>query len=381
MRSRLVRLLLLAAWALLAPASAVAQEEDAEETDEPDTPESGRPGEGGSELERPPTESGAEDRRIAVLVLAASGVDPETADALTELAIGVIAARGGVSIVGKEEFQARLGQGEARSIECVSSTACLGRVGVELGVDELIAGTVGRRGSLWVFNVNRIAIRTGELAGRVFREVDGDVGALADALSRAVPELYRPVLRSAVLLVSANVDDAEVAVDGMLVGVFQGEAVRIDDLAPGRHEVVVSRAGYYDWSRVLNVAEGATMQIEASLDAPRIARGGASLHPLVWVGLVTALAGGGAAVGFGLVSQDEPEGMMTRAEAISFVDARQTEATFANIGMGVAAAGVVTAIIGLVVSDWGGREPAEGEADVAAVITPEGGSVRVGGRF
>ena len=68
----------------------------------------------------------------------------ELADALTELMIGEIAVRGGVSIVGKEEFQAQLGQTEARSLECIGSAACLGRVGVELQVDEVVAGTVGR---------------------------------------------------------------------------------------------------------------------------------------------------------------------------------------------------------------------------------------------
>ncbi len=336
--------------------------------------------EAGDALERPRAE-GDDSKRVAVLVLATSGVDPETADALTELVIGAIAVRGGMTIVGKEEFQALLGQGEARSIECVSSTACLGRIGVELGVDELVAGTVGRRNTRWIFNVNRIDIRTGELAGRVFREVEGDVGALADSMQQAVPELYERPRQPGGLLVSANVDGAEVVVDGSLVGIYHGSAVELTNVAPGRHEITVSAAGYFDWSRVVNVADGATMQIEAALDAPR-RRGEeepSGLSPLFVVGVGVAAAAGGVAIGFGIASQaTRPDGI-TRTEAVEFVDARSTEAAVADIAMGVAGAGLVTAVIGLLVSDFGGGD--QDVPDVAFSPLPGGGVIGVRGHL
>ncbi|NIS36436.1 MAG: PEGA domain-containing protein, partial [Actinobacteria bacterium] len=84
----------------------------------------------------------------------------------------------------------------------------------------------------------------------------------------AIPQLYARVSDPGALLVSADVDGAEVVVDGVLIGVFRGEPVELADVAPGRHELVVSAAGYFDWTRVVNVAEGATMQIEASLESP-----------------------------------------------------------------------------------------------------------------
>ena len=136
-------------------------ETEPETEPEPETEDAGE-GEGGEtareraeRLQAPPPDPA---KRVAVLLLAARGVDPETADALTEVAIGALAARGGATILGKEEFQAQLGQGEARSMECVTSTACLGRVGVELGVDEVIAGTINKRGAAWVFNIDRKSV-------------------------------------------------------------------------------------------------------------------------------------------------------------------------------------------------------------------------------
>src|SRR5262245_14757838 len=66
--------------------------------------------------------------RLAVILLATSGVEPSTADDLTEVLVSALAERGGFSLVGKEEFQAQLGQTERGSLECIGSVACIGQV-------------------------------------------------------------------------------------------------------------------------------------------------------------------------------------------------------------------------------------------------------------
>ena len=290
--------------------------------------------------------------RVAVLLLAAGGVEPATADSLTELAIGLVAARGGVTIVGKEELQAQLGQGEARSIECVSSTACLGRVGVELGVDEVIAGTIGRRSGRWVFNINRIDITSGALAGRAFREVPGDVGALADSIQAAVPELYSRPTATATLWVSATVAGAEISLDGQVMGTFHGEPLRAEGLAPGPHAITARARGYREWTRTVNLRSGATVQLEAA-PQPETSEGGTSISPLVWIGTGLAVAATATGTYFGLSSQNRPAANSQRRDALAFVEARQQDATIANVGFAVAGAGVLTAVLGLLLSDFG----------------------------
>jgi len=362
-------------WGLVLPPAGAQEPTPPDSEAAADAQDSGS--EAGSALPTPPAVAPRTPLlRLAILVLATGDLDPDVADALTELVIGAVAGRGGVTIVGKEEFQARLGQGEASSIECVSSTACLGRVGVELGVDELMAGTVARRGGRWVFNINRIDIHTGQLAGRAFREVDGDVGALADAIQDAVPSLYEQAERAATLLVSANVEPAEVSVDGMVVGTYRGEPLRVPDVTAGRHELLVSAAGRHSWRRSVNVSEGATVQLEAVLDIPVVSGG---VSPLVWVGAVVAGVGAGGAIGFGLSSRRDPAADESRADQIDFVDARRRDALIANIGMGVAAAGVAMALLGLLLSDFGGAEE-----DVAGLtIEPRAGGtmLSVAGSF
>ena len=312
-------------------------------------------------------EQPAGERRVAVLILATGEVDAETADSLTELVIGEVAGRGGVRIIGKEELQAQLGQGEQRSIECVSSAACLGRVGVELGVDEVIAGTVALRGATWIFNVNRIEIRSGQLAGRAFREVEGDLGQLADALVASIPSLYEAPREATTLLIATSVEGAEIFVDGALVGVYRGDPVRVDDVAPGRHEVTVSAPGHLEWTRAANVQAGTTLQLDASLEPVPVA-GDPYVSPLVYIGGAVAILGGGAATYFGLSSKRDPDPDLNRAEAVEFVDDRERAALFANIGFAAIAAGVLTLGLGLLLSDFDG-EP----ASVRAGVTPAAG--------
>lgn len=351
---------------------ALAQEEEtppSEEAPEEQVPE----GDETPPEDTPPPRDSTGRTRIGVLVLAVSGVDQDTADALTELAISAVARRGRVDIVGKEELQARLGQTEGGSIECVSSSACLGRIGVELGVDELIAGTVGRRGTTWVFNLNRFDIRSGELAGRVFQEIEGDVGALADGFEATIPNLFAHELNPATITIAANVAGAEIHLNGVLVGVFRDEPVRIDNLRPGRHELRVSAGGYFDWERTVSLGEGTQLQVEATLESPDV-ESGTYLSPLFVSGLIGAGIGAGLAIAFGVASQADPGNDVTRAQAFDFYDSRETEALIANVAWIGAGVGLGVAILGLVLSDFSDDSPM-----ASAMWTPNGFSLSYGG--
>jgi hypothetical protein len=300
----------------------------------------------------PPTST-----RVVVLLLATGNVAESAADDLSEVLIGAVAERGGVAIVGKEEFQARLGGGERGSLECVSSAACLGRIGVELSVDQVISGTIGQRDGTWAFNLNRVDVRSGDLLGRVFREVSGDLGAVAGELQDALPALYAVVRRPATILVSSNVEGAEVAIDGLVIGSYQGDApVRLEGVAAGQHEVRVRAPGHRSYVRAVHVASGATLQLEAELGSP-----GAS--PLVWIGAGLVVAGGGSAAAFGVLSQASTGAGSTRQEAIDAYAQRDTEALLANLGFAVLGAGAITLGIGVLLSLLSSGGGGDGDED------------------
>lgn len=321
--------------------------------------------------------------RIAVLMLPTGQVDPAMTDALTELLISQVAARDeDVRIVGKEEFQANLGQGDAGSVECVESVACLGRVGVQLGVAEVIAGTIARRdaadGAVWAFNLNRFDVRSGALLGRVFREVAGGLDAILDALEESFPELYVRRVQPGRLVVRATIEGAEVLLDGTIVGVYSGEPVRRETVEPGTHTLVVRASGHRDFERELEVPEGATMVIEAAL--VRAAEWEPS--PLIFVGAGIATASLAAAIALGIASQASPEPALSMRETIEgFYPARELEAISANVLFGVAAAGAVLSIAGVLLS--GSREPEASERGAGVAVAPsrEGAALIVRGRF
>lgn len=318
--------------------------------------------------------------RVVVLLLATGEVATSSADDLSEVIIGAVAERGGVTIVGKEEFQARLGGGEHGSLECVSSTACLGRVGVELDVDQVISGTIGQREGTWVFNLNRVDVRSGELLGRVFREVAGDLGAVAGELQDALPALYEVVRRPATILVTSNVQGAEVAIDGLVIGSYRdGAPVRLEGVAAGQHEVRVQAPGHRAYVRAVHVASGATLQLEAELSSPGVS-------PFVWIGAGLVVAGAGSATAFGLLSQAGLETGATRAQAIDAFAARDTDALLANIGFAVLGVGAITLSIGVLLSllaDSGDEEDVvrdpSARLDVAPL--PGGAALTLGGSF
>jgi len=325
-------------------------------------------------------------RRMAALVLTTGDLDPTMAGGLSEVLIGALAARGGVTIVGLEEFQAQLGQGDDGTLECISSMACLGRVGVQLDVVEVVAGTLAQRESRWVFNLNRVDIRAGEIVGRVFREVEGDLGAVADALHAAIPELYAPPPEPeppvppappepspGVLIVRTPVAGAEVTIDGALVGLTASGGLT-HELPAGEYALEVGASGYHRWSRTVAVRSGADTRLEVQLEEAYVE----SVHPWVIVGASIAGLALGVGIGLGVASQEDPSfdrdqrmtGEVRRADVVAYYDARRAEALAANVLYGLAGAAAASAALFLFFPE---RARVEG---VAVLPTPGGLTVQ-----
>lgn len=337
----------------------------------------GAPDEGS--LPEPPEHAAPASEPIAVLLLPSGDVEASVADALTELLIAAVAQRGGATIVGKEEFQAQLGQGDASTAECLESITCLGRVGVALGVREVVAGTIGHHGTTWAFALNRIDLRTGVTLGRVFREVEGDLGAVVRSLPESVADLYVETIEPGRLVVRASVEGAEVSLDGAVIGtVVAGEPVRRDLVEPGRHDVSVAASGHTTYRRTIDVESGTTFALEAELAA--LPHHGFEVPALTWALGGVALASLAGGIGLGVSSTGRPPEDATQREVQGYYAARQNEAIAADVCFGVAAAATAGALVPLVLAaiEDEGTPPS-----VTGSITPlvGGAFVAVGGAF
>lgn len=322
--------------------------------------------------QEPEVERAAAGRGVLVLVLPVDPADAGTANALTELLIGAVASSDRASsIVGKEELQAQLQQSDEDTLECIGSSACLGRIGIQLGVAEVLAATVARRDGRWLFDLRRLDPRSGESRAHAFREVEGELGALADAMLAALSTLDEEPTLTATLRVGVDVSGAEVSIDGRLLGTYEGTPLEAAELAPGPHEVRARAEGHLDWVRTVELEGGDVVRLEAAMrpepsevplaippppvTGPPSATG-TRLSPVLWVGMAVAVVGAGSALGFGLSSRREPAEGVNRAEALAFNDDRKRDARIANGAVGIALGGLGLMGLGLWLSDFGGPQ-------------------------
>jgi hypothetical protein len=77
-----------------------------------------------------------------------------------------------------------------------------------------------------------------------------------------VPVTSTPLPTTSNVTVEASVANCDIEVDGRFVGSTPSKF----SLAPGQHEIVVKKAGYRSWQRIMNVASGVT-QLNAQMVA------------------------------------------------------------------------------------------------------------------
>jgi PEGA domain len=69
-----------------------------------------------------------------------------------------------------------------------------------------------------------------------------------------------PVVQSTSIAVDANAPNCDIEVDGN----FMGSTPSSIDLVSGKHEIVVKKAGYKDWTRSMTVSSG-TIRVNADM--------------------------------------------------------------------------------------------------------------------
>lgn len=291
--------------------------------------------------------------KLAALILKSGEVDQELADNLTEVLIARIGQKQKMAIVGKERLRAQMGQDERRSLECIAQVACLGQIGVQLGVTRIVVGTLGRRGGDYLYNLTLVDIGSGKVENRIFELVAGKVDALIGAVQNTADRLFEPKVEPGAVRVRSAVVGAMVYLDDAFVG---STPVRRDGVEPGPHRLRVEKEGHRGWANQVEVPAGSTLEITVPLSSLPARR----RWPAALVGVSGALALGAGVVGIvlGVLSQQAPAGMQTRVEAIADNDRRHNLAVGANalfIGTGALAVIAVGTLIGCRADLFGGE--------------------------
>ncbi len=301
-------------------------------------------------------QDGEGPRRVGVILLPRGAASPEMTDSLTELLIAAVASRGTTEIVGKEEFQAALGRDDAGALECIESDACVGRMGRELRLDELVAGTLHifpDAPDRFRFELYRLDVESGSARGRVARELDGGFSALLGALTSSVDQLYVERVEPSALVVEATPSSAELVLDEEPLARGSDGIFRQGFLPPGDHVLIGRAPGHRALSRALTLEPGTTLMLRLELEPQpvRVEIGALSLG-LASGGLVSL----GVAIGVGLSSQSGAPADLGMRQSQAFYDARSLEATLANVLFVVGGVALLAAAVSLVFDLTGEQE-------------------------
>jgi PEGA domain len=269
----------------------------------------------------------------AVLGLEGIDVPPALTDDISEQLRQRVASTHDLRLVsGKDLVEVKL------VFSCADESAtCMAQAGKSLDAARMIYGSVKKAGEdyiVWLkmFDVRRGRIESG-LTDTLPRKHADAVGIKA-ASGRWLAKLLGRPADAGTIQVTSNVFGAIVALDGVAVGATADQPLIIPDVAPGSHELVVTKAGLSPAKQQFILAAGQTVPVSLSpqtaaslgteipaqaVDTEGAQAGvGASTNPAsrgtdngrggyrtgFWVTLAGGLVSAGAAVKFGLGVSD-----------------------------------------------------------------------------
>jgi TolB-like protein len=201
------------------------------------------------------TPASAEDKLpIAVMELAARGVDVAAAGALTTEVSNTLATLRVFRVITREDIQ-RMLQLEQTKQQCTGTVdaACMAEIGGALGVDYLIYGEVAKIAETYSVSLVLLDIGKAQAANRVNKKVT-DPRDLLDETELSTKLLVQPLLadKKGYLIVDTREGGAKVTIDGRLLGItpLPGRL----ELEMGAHEMVVEKEGFLVYAKTIDVA-------------------------------------------------------------------------------------------------------------------------------
>jgi hypothetical protein len=146
----------------------------------------------------------------------------------------------------------RLGDGEKAQLRAVKDSNGGGHVGAMTGAMVATAIVFFPAAPLFLFMHGKsVEIPKGtEVTAFVQGDMKLEMAKFAPAPAAGA---VAPTAAASGLTIESNVPNCDIEVDGSFVGSTPSTLT----LAPGKHDIVVKKAGYKDWTRSMNVASGA----------------------------------------------------------------------------------------------------------------------------
>jgi TolB-like protein len=131
-----------------------------------------------------------EELNLAVMPLAARGMEQSAADSLTSILSAQLNQIKGISVISQDDIKAMLSQASmASEMGCLDSLECVVEIGASLGLSKLVTGAVGKVTDSYVVSIQLIDVRKAEVDNRVLESFAGDERELQNAIKLAAYQL------------------------------------------------------------------------------------------------------------------------------------------------------------------------------------------------
>ena len=329
-----------------------------------------------------PFSAGAERTRLAVLGLAAQGVDEDAGATLTSLLGTELTRLDRFEVLSVEDVKSLVAATQLAQVlgcEGPSCSADLGALGSRLNAGRLVTGTVGLVGEKALLNLTLLDPAAGKVVNRASAEA-ASLESLPGEMRAAVLALFGIAGQ---LVLWNQVDGAQVFVDERLVGV--SPVPKLDLPREGTYTVRVYRDDSTPFEKTVDVRAGEVVRVKvdsvtfAELDARAASRRRWGRGLLA--GGAFALVAGGVLYGLAVRSDARLDELDLRRPDDVAAGREITSTTFAFTA-GAGAAGIV----GAGLAGTGGwllaSNPWQDQLDRFALLPVEGGAQLVlAGRF
>jgi len=190
-----------------------------------------------------PDGQGRIDQKLAVWRFDALGIEPELVARLETLFRMELDRLDRQALPSRRDIDRAI-TGEAR--ECTGEDRCLAAIGKRLGVDVIVAGTVGQLGDNYVLTIKSVDVASAHSLQRIQSDpLRGQPDELIEGVRVAAYRLLAPDQLHGAIQVQTDLIGAEVTLDGAVIGKtpLPRNGV-IGKLALGKHELRVAAPGY-----------------------------------------------------------------------------------------------------------------------------------------
>jgi hypothetical protein len=242
----------------------------------------------------------AKKSSVALLRIEPLGLEPELVGRLEALFRLELERLQGTPLPSRRDVD-RIVAADAALRSCSGESECLAAIGKKLGVQYMVSGTVAALGDSYVVNLKLVEVQSGKEIRRVEEPLSGPPDELIEAVRVAAYRLFAPEQLKGAIAVLADVNGAQVFLDGKLIGKTP-IAQAVTNLSVGKHSLRISATGYSDFLQDVEVRFQKTTQVVVRLQRAKLAgplgppgSGPAHDAPVPWYSSTWGYVGVGAA--------------------------------------------------------------------------------------